>query len=369
MNLLHKYILKETAGTFFFGLCIFTFIFLADQIFNMVDLIITKGVEPYKVLLLLLYIMPSFIAITMPMAVLLSTLLSFGRIMSDNELIAIKSSGIYLKEFIRPVILASLFISLALVVFNDQILPRANYAFKNLSFEIVRKRASVIIKEHQFIEEFNGYIFYAEQQDKITSTLNNILVYSLSTKDEPLRIITAKYGRVIPDNYSKKIFLKLFKGVIHILNQKAEGKYEQIFFNSYDIDLDINRVLSSGAFSINKSEREMGITELISYIKKNKDYISQSDKTTYVELHKKISIPFASFAFALIGIPLGMMVRRGGKTVEFGISLLLIFVYYLLLVLGETLGSKNILHPALSMWIPNIFISAVGFILIQRSKY
>lgn len=371
MNILHKYVLKETTTSFLFGLLIFTFIFLTDKLFELVDLIITKGVPPEKVLLLLLYILPSFIAITVPMAVLLSTLLSFGRLMSENEITVVKSSGINAKMLMRPVILGALFISIILVIFNDQILPRANYSFKTLYFDIISKRASIVIKDHQFINEFDGYVFYAENQDKMTSKLNNILVYALEIKDEPLRIITAKSGKVVSDSRTRRILLKLYNGVIHSLNKKKEeGKYEQIFFNSYDIDLDINRTLSSStAFDINKSEREMGIFELKEYIDTNKNHIANNNKYFDVELHKKITIPFAALTFALIGIPLGMLVKRGGRTAGFGISLVLIFIYYLLLVLAETIGSKNIINPALSMWLPNIIMGIIGLIFIQKTKY
>lgn len=366
MNLLHKYILKETLGTFLFGICIFTFIFLARQIFDMIDWIITKGVEPYKVLLLLLYITPSFIAITMPMAVLLSVILSFGRISSDNELTAMKSSGIDLKKLVTPVLLASLFISFALVIYNDQIRPRANYAFNNLIFEIGKERSSIILKDHQFINEFKGYVFYAEQQNKTTSTLHNILVYILEDNTNPFRIITAKSGKLEPDNNSRRIFLKLYDGTMHFMAQKTDTKYEQIFFSSYNIDLDINK--EYGTYSgTNKDIKEMGILELNEYI--NRKCSAENAKSAYIEFHEKISLPFASFAFALIGIPLGMMVKRGGKTVGFGISLFLIFIYYLLFGLGTALASTNRLNPALSMWIPNIFITSIGLIFLRKINH
>lgn len=367
MKIFEKYIMKEIAGPFFLGISIFSFIFLTDKIFELVDLIINKGVPINKVMLLVIYIFPSFLAITVPMGVLMSCLMAFGRLSYDNEIIALKSSGINILKISLPALVIAFILSITMVFFNDTILPSSNYAFKTLYFDIIKQRATIIIQEKLFINEFDGYIFYIGEKDDKTSTLKNIIVYTLGSSNSPTHTILAEKGWIFPDSESRRIILRLKNGTINEISEKNLSKYTRITFNNYDIDLNINRVLDSVAKQ-EKSTREMGVFELYKEIKKIKKE-NLNNNYYLVEFHKKISIPFACLSFAFIGVPLGIVVKRGGKAIGFGISLALIFVYYLLLVLGEMLGEKGTLNQFFALWIPNLILIIIGIIiLIKLSK-
>ena len=367
MKIFEKYIIKELAGPFFLGLAIFSFIFLTDKIFELVDLIINKGVPAGKVLLLIIYIYPSFFSITVPMGILMASLMAFGRLSHDNEIIALKSSGINVFKISMPAIIIALLLSVVMVFFNDTILPRANYAFKSLYFDIIRQRATIIVQEKLFINEFDGYIFYIDEKDDRTSTLKNIIVYVLGKPGTPTYTILAEKGWIFSEPDSRRIILRLKNGTINEIRETNYSKYTRITFKYYDIDLDINRVLSPAAKQ-ERSTREMGVFELYKEIKSSKkDNLNMN--YYLVELHKKISIPFACLAFTFIGVPLGMAVRKGGKAIGFGISLALIFIYYLLLVLGEMLGEKGTINQFVALWIPNFTLIIIGIVLsIRLSK-
>ncbi|MEK6646287.1 MAG: LPS export ABC transporter permease LptF [Candidatus Firestonebacteria bacterium] len=364
MKILKNYIIREISEPFFLGLFIFTFVLLMDKIFDLVDLIINKGVPFFTVSRLFIYILPSFLAITVPMGLLMAILMAYGRLSTDNELTAIKSSGINPLKIANPAIALSLILSLLMIYFNETVLPSANSSFKNLYYEIVQKKASIAMQERLFITEFDGYILYVEKKNDLTGELKNPLIFCFEKNGQPFHTITAQNAVLMSDTVGKQVMLKLNNGIIHYINSKDSNKYTRIFFDSYNIDLDINKTLNPGYISSESiSPREMGLTDLNKRIHQSKQ---NRLNTNYLllEFHKKISIPFACMTFTLIGIPLASRLKKGSKGVSFGISLLLIFIYYLVLILGETMGDKGEIAPWLGMWLPNITLGIVGIVLL-----
>jgi lipopolysaccharide export system permease protein len=351
MRILTKYILIELINNFIFGIILFIIIFVSDKLFELIDLIIVKGVPFYQVLLLLIYILPSFIAIVIPMAWLLSNLMTFGNIAQNNEVIPIKNAGKSILTLGKVSLIISLLLSFLLVLFNETILPEGNWAFKKLYCEIISKRASVVLQPHTFINEFEGYILYVEEKNDRTGKLENILVYSL---EEHLHIITAKEGYILSEPYTYRTLLRLNNGCLYTTNEDFSN-LTQINFNSYDVELDIGHVLKS---KIIKEIREKRISEIVNELKKeNKSYL-------LIELHKRISIPFACLSFALIGFPLAIFIKRGGRGIGFTVSLILIFVYYLLFIFGETIAEKNYIPIFICMWLPNIVLTIIGICIL-----
>lgn len=363
MKIIHKYIIKETIGPLFLGFFIFTLIFLVDKMREMADMIVNKGVDLINILKLLMYILPAYIAITVPMGMLLAVLIAFGRFNSDNEITAMKTNGVHIKTIIYPIVMFSLILSVLMVMFNNYILPKSNYAFKTLQFKILEQRASIAIQERVFIKEFDGFVFFIDKKDEKTNTLINVTTYVLEKEDEPSYIILAKSGKLLSNPNERRVMLKLKDGTIHQMFEKDHAIYNRINFKTYDLDLDIKRDSNIATIQNLKSAREMTFDELGQEITR---YFKNGINTNYllIEYHKKISIPFACLAFTFIGISFGIALRARGKAIGFMISLGIILVYYLLLVFGEVLGQSNTLTPWVAMWFPNIIIGAIGLILL-----
>ena len=363
MKIIHKYIIKETIGPLLLGFFMFTLIFLVDKMREMANMIVNKGVQIPDILKLLMYILPAYIAITIPMGMLLAVLIAFGRFNSDNEITAMKTNGVHVKTIIYPIFAFSLLLSILMVLFNNYILPRSNLAFKNLQYKILERRASIAIQEKTFITEFDGFVFYIDKKDDKTDTLTNVTAYVLERTDEPSYIVLAKSGNISSDPTERRVILKLEDGTIHQLFEKDHSIYNKINFSTYDLDLDVNRAANSSTMQNMKSAREMTFDELGKEITR---YFQNGINTNYllIEYHKKISIPFACLAFTFIGISFGIALRSKGKALGFMISLGIILIYYLLLVFGEVLGESGKLAPWLGMWFPNIIIGAAGLILL-----
>jgi len=361
IRIITRYILKEMAGPFFVGFILFTLIFLSDKMTELTDLIINCGVGIFTIIQLLVFIMPAFLAITMPMGVLIGVLVAFNRLNSDNEIIAMKISGVHIKTLILPVLAASLIGSIIMIGWNNYVLPWGNSSFKSLVYKITSERASIAIQQKVFVSDFDRFTFYVDEKDD-KNAFKNVMVFTQETENDPSYFISAKTGSVHSDPKEKAVYLRLEDGTLHQANSKEKNLYSRIKFKSYDINLDLKNKLA-GMVSNEKSAREMDLTELGSEIAKSFQKGINTNNLK-VEYHKKIAIPFACTAFTIIGIALGISIRVKGRSLSFLISLGLILIYYFLLIAGEIAGSRGTLTPWFAMWLPNILTGISGVILL-----
>jgi lipopolysaccharide export system permease protein len=368
---LQRYILKELLFPFFMGVGIFTFILIMDKIFALADLIIKYGVPALTVFKLMAYILPATFAITIPMGCLVAVIVAFSRLKSDNELTAVKASGISLVPLAWVAVAFGAVLTVSMIGFNDQILPTANYAYKSLYYKVVSKRAAIVIREHVFVNDFDGYIFRVGEANPLSGELRDIIVFTLGRKeDDPIRTIMARRGRLISDDESRKVVLKLEDGYMQMNQPKDPLSFSRLAFATNLLDLDINHALGNQAPENLKSAREMTMREIQAEIRSGRS-AGEDLNLLKVEFQKKMSIPFACLAFVLIGVPLGVLAPRSGKYLAYFIGVMLIFIYYILLSLGETFGVQGRLLPFFSMWLPNLLligIGAYGMLWIVRER-
>lgn len=364
-NRINRYIANEISITFFLGLGIFTFILLMDKVLSLTELIVSKGVGVIDVLSLIIYILPSFMVIAIPMSFLLAVLLTFGRLSGDEEITAAKASGISLVQMMPPVISISLIAFIATLFLMIYALPWGNHSFKTKIYNIVRETADTSIVPGRMLDSFSDIILYVNEKDENSGRYKGIVISEKGKGAKSNTIISSEAEIIsVPDKLS--VALRLYDGAIHKEGEKKQLRYNIIKFEQCDITLSINKKKNRPS-SASKGDRELGMSELLTKVKelkakgRNYDYL-------LVELHKKFSIPFACIVFAFIGAPLGIQGKRSGKAHGFVFSLLLITVYYVFLMVGETLGDKGTLPPFLSMWAPNIFFMAIGLHLLYKAN-
>ncbi|MDI6703725.1 MAG: LptF/LptG family permease [bacterium] len=348
MKILQRYVLHELFFPFLFGIAIFTFIFTMDIILQLNDLYFTKKVEIGLIFRLFVYHLPATFAITIPMAVLLSNLISFSRLKQENEITAMLGSGINLNPLIFTIVIASLLLSGGMAIFNNTILPAANHLFKKGYNRI----PNLFLNEQKFIGDGNR-VFFIDRLRKRGNNLwqgKGIYIY----EKEGNKNIFAKQAIF---NFDRAL-LTLEDGVTH----QMEGKsYRTLNFERQEIKLD----LGDSGREATRGLSEMTGGELKKRIKEWKG-TKGAPNFLLIELHKRSSIAFSCVAFTLIGIPIGLLTKKG-KGVGFGISVLLIFIYYLLYIIGETLGRRGTIHPILSMWMPNMIVGGIGVFLIAKT--
>jgi len=360
MKILHRYITRELIFPFIMGVIIFTFILIMDKIFTLSDLIVKYGVSVFTVLKLLLFILPATFAITIPMACLVAVIVVFSRLKSDNEIIAMKASGISPLPMLRILLILGLLLTIAMIFFNNTVLPNANFAYRNLYFNIVRQRAAIVIREHAFVEDFDGYVFRVGDKNPITGELKDVIVFVRGQKPtDPVRTILARRGQLISNNENRRVMLKLENGYMQIVQKDNPALFSRIDFHTTFLDLDINRELINKNREVHRGAREMSMRQIQEKIIQ-RSAAGKDINLLRVEYHKKISIPFACLAFIFIGAPAGILAPRSGRYFSYFIAVLLIFLYYIFISLGETFGADGRMHPFLSMWLPNLLLTAAG---------
>ena len=236
---------------------VFTFLLLIDRIFDLTDLIINKGVPVHLVLMMLVYISPAILVLTIPIGFLLAILVAFGRLSADMEVVALKACGVSPLRLLWPVVVFGLGVTAATAYLMIDAVPKSNYAFKSLVFEIVRTQATVGLKERLFNDTFGNFVIYVDEIATDQVGLRNVFV-SDERKPEEQRFITAREGRLLSDEVNRRVTLRLLDGAIHETSPSALQKYREVRFRLYDITLVLeNPLLKQGGAP--KGDREMSL--------------------------------------------------------------------------------------------------------------
>ena len=226
VRILDRYVWKELVTPFCLGLLVFTFLLLIDRIFDLTDLIINKGVPVHLVLMMLVYISPAILVLTIPIGFLLAILVAFGRLSADMEVVALKACGVSPLRLLWPVVVFGLGVTAMTAYLMIDAVPKSNYAFKSLVFEIVRTQATVGLKERVFNDTFGNFVIYVDEIAADQVALRNVFV-SDERKPEEQRFITAREGRLLSDEVNRRVTLRLLDGAIHETSPSALQKYRR----------------------------------------------------------------------------------------------------------------------------------------------
>jgi len=365
-NIVNRYILKEISIPFFMIIFVLTFALLMGRILQLMDFMVNKGVAFTDIASLVIYLMPSFLIITIPVSLLISILMGLGRLSRDNEIIVLKSSGLSLYQLAPPVVFVTLCAFLITAITGFFLIPYGNLATKNLLFDIARQKASIGIKERVFNDDFTDLIIYADEIPPDGDYMKGVYISDNRMLKEPTTIV-AQRGYLISNPESIQVTLRLTDGSIHTTNTDLTN-YKKIDFSSYDINLNLSESIGVENNRIEKDNREMSLTELIRK-SRDQDLDKPALKDLIIEIHKKFTIPFACIVFGIIGIPLGISKHRSGKSRGFVIGLTVILTYYIIQLAGEALGETGSLSPVTGAWMSNAMLGATGiYMLIMAAK-
>lgn len=371
MRILTRYIIAELSGPFFTGLGFFTFIFILSPILRLVDLLVVKRVPLGEVLLLFFYLLPSTVAIALPMAVLVAVLMAYGGLSSGSEIVAARASGIHYARIFLPAVVFSVVISVTGILFNDTLLPRGNYAFQKLYMEIIQRKPLTEIQEHTLTPIGDRRIIGIDRIDKRRNVMNGIVVYEKDLKTGGIRTITAGKGSWLPgrqvrlsDSKTRVIMrLLLENGSIQEPSSKNIEDFSNVPFEKLIVNITEDITYSAVVF---KGAREKTASEIKKDIAEQEKNTGKRAHSLRVEYHKRFSIPFAALAFVLLGLPFSIVSHRSGKSVSLGVSIIIIFIYYLFYILGEGMGKQGRFNELLALWIPNFLFFAGGGYYITR---
>jgi len=363
-KIINRYIFKEITSSFIIILFILTFVLLMGKILQVMDLVINKGISVFAIAKLILFLLPSLMLFTIPIALLIAILIAMGRLSADNEITALKTSGISLMQIYYPVAIASLTAFIITIIVGYFLVPQSNFATKRLLFTIVQQNANIGIKEKVFNSDFKGFLFYADRIPVDKNYMEGVVISDNRIIGEQNTIL-AKKAFLVSDPESMTVKLKLENGSIHTVSSDLKN-YRKIDFNNYDINLDLSTTLASLEES-SKSSTEMTMTELLEKMKKP-GMDKAAIRELAIEVHKKFSIPLSCIFFGLLALPLGINSHRSIKSRGFAVGIIVVSLYYLLRIGGEALVETGYISPEVGVWTPNFIFALLGISLFYMAN-
>ena len=356
---LYRYLIKELLFPFMLGTVIFTGVLLMGRMLKIADMVVSKGISISEVGLLILYLLPNFAVITLPMALLMAVLVAFSRLSADSEIIAVKASGISLYRLLPPVVAVALFAYILTVINAAWLMPKGNVAFKSLLYQAIQQRLSLNLKEQVFNSSIPGLLIYIDNNDEKSGLLSGILIQD-ERKPDDVSTIFAKQGTLKVEQANKKLHLYLIDGSIH--QSRPKSVYRNLEFREYELSIDMGN--TAGTFE--KNEMDMSLAEIKEKLRAGG--LTQKVATEMrLETQRRFALPFACFIFAIFAVPLGIHNRRSGKAAGFSLSILTLLFYYILQSFSKTLAEKTLIAPAVAAWLPNAVFLCLGVYLFIKA--
>lgn len=365
VRILDRYIFRELVAPFFLSMAALTLVMLLQKMVRLAELVVSKGATLWSTIKLLLYIMPGFLVITIPMSLLVAALTAFMRLSSDAEVTAMKASCVSLYDMLRPVMVFALLSFAATAVTSVAVLPDANHALKVHLFDMVKSRAMVGIEPGVFTSTFDGMIVYVDKM-KSLDNMEGIFISDERSARDPY-VITARRGKLMADPESFNVTLAMEEGSVHTV-PRDDRSYTVTAFDAGKLYLDINHALLPKRGQL-RDFNETPTLELVRIVKRNKAE-GRSVLDPESELHKRFSIPVACLVFGLIGVPLGIRRSRSGKSAGIAVALGVFLVYYMLLGTGKNLAEARTFSPAAAYWVPNglMLLAAALFVVLKARE-
>jgi lipopolysaccharide export system permease protein len=421
MKTLHRYVLTQQIPPFLFGIFIIIFILILDFLYKNLEKLIGKGVPISASAELLALSLGWMIVMAVPMAVLIGTLIAFMRMASDNEIVAMHTSGLSLASISKPVLIAAVLLSFGMIPVHNYVVPETNHRLANLLVAINKKKPALQLREGVFMNDIKGYSILVNKS--MGNEIEGVTISRL-IEGKPAQTIRAERGEIHFADDGNTLVMKLYNGEINDVDEKNPKRYLRLKFTEHTLNIPGvggqlvrvdreyrgDREMSIGALESEiRGYREkvaVGTAQVESLVVKNglalpalvrsdegadpggkKDIVTAMSSTdeklrslkvqmdSYrrrmrslaVEAHKKVALSFACIVFVLIGIPLGARTKEGTAGGGLVVSILFFAIYYAFLSAGEKLADRGYILPSLSMWAANIVLGAVGLYLFIRA--
>ncbi len=360
---INRYIFMELFKIFLISVGSLTMVLYLDKFLFMAEMIVNRGVTFLEMCRIMLYSAPAFLALTVPMSVLVASLVAFNQFSAHNEWVAMKACNLSFLQTMRPVLLFSAIAYLIANTIMFYALPWGDLSYRKLIYDIIKNRAYVNLKSNVFNHDFKNLVILVEER-KSQSKLVNVFIADATQSDLP-KIITANEGNILPNPKSLKIQLELKNGTIHELSQERRD-YQTINFEVYNLALSLpnTKRLEEEALVDNRGSSLGQLREQIFELEMK----GLPTRGLKVELSKKFSIPFTCLLFGLLGASLGVHSSRSGKSGSFAMCVFVIALYYIGLIFTQNMGNVGILEPYFSVWIPNIILLGITLYIVYKMQ-
>ncbi len=373
MKILDRYIGQAVLVTSVFAIGVLSLVLVLGNIFKrLLDLLVNHDVPLEFIFSFIAYVLPFSLSFTIPWGFLTAILLIFGKLSAENELTAMRATGISIPRIALPVLILSVLLSLVCYYINVNVAPKAQLKMRTAIYEMATSNPIALFGSDQVIEEFPGRKIYVGEKNG--NELTNIFIYEIDDNNVPQRVTFAHKGRLDThpgkssngDDAVPEVRMTLF-----------DARFEQV---DETMPRHVNRMrhgitMDRGVLSISleelyeKNQKRRGLSsmtmeELSAKLEPQAD--SAAATATRTEMNKRVSFSLACIAFALIAVPFGITAQRRETMVGFVFSLIIAFVYFLFIILADTFRNNPAAYPHYLVWIPNVLFGALGLVLFWR---
>jgi LPS export ABC transporter permease LptG/LPS export ABC transporter permease LptF len=363
VRILNRYILGEILSHALIGGVIFTFILFMKELPRILEMVVHNSSTIASVGEVVLFMLPNFLMVTVPMAVLVGVLLGYSRLAADSEIIAMRASGLGIGYFVRVALVVAVGGTLLGLANSLYLAPRANQSILAMD-KMLAMQASYEIEPRVFDEDFHNFVLYVQDVRSGTGAANWRQVFMADTVDPITPMITTAASATVASDSSglsgQELLMRLRDGSRHETVTGQPQQYNISTFDFTDLPLAASQQNAGHLGRLDTNIFAMSMGELW----QRRD--GPDGKRFWIEIHKRFAYPAACLVLMLVGVPLGVTSRRGGKSFAWIFTIVLVFVYYLLSSTGIALGKQSWLPAFFAVWSANLLFAAGGLFLLWQ---
>ena len=369
MRLLDRYIAREVVSHGILGLAVFTFVFFVPQLVRLMDLVVRHSGSIWSILLLFLCTIPPGLSFTLPIGVLVGVLIGLGRLSADSEIVALHASGVSLRRLLVPIGFVAVLATGATLLTTFWLSPLALRTVARLEQQLIASQAPFSVQPRVFDERFPKFILYVQDVEAAATHWRGVFLASApgaaaglfpqgDNRAQQSSVTIAEDAQIITSPTQRQIDLHLGSGSTHEYDSHSPDQYNVTTFGETDIPVDI-----SGA-SLPLKARPLSIAERPASV-----LLTDHGPTwlsSRIEYQRRIAFPTACLVFALLGVPIGVRPRRGGRAGGLILTLILVGGYYLVFITGDHMAAQGRVGPFAGVWAGNIAALMLGIVMLAR---
>jgi LPS export ABC transporter permease LptF/LPS export ABC transporter permease LptG len=364
MRILTRYILREVVSHAAIGVAIFTFVLFTKDLGRILELVVRNSAPLSSVLEVVGLSLPLAFTITIPAGVLVGILIGLSRLAADSEITAMRASGIGVWNFLRILSIFVLGAWLVALVNGVYLAPYSQAALGRLQDRLKTSQASFEVQPRVFYEGFPKIVLYVQdvRGGQRAAVWKGVFLADISTPGSP-RIWQAEQGVLVSEGPTR-LHLHLINGSTHETDAKAPDHYQISSFQQTDIPIDVPA-------TDNKQDNEpvpMGEMDTETLLNQGRTAPSATARWYLIEFHRRLALPTACLVLALVGIPLGLSSKKGGKSSGFVLAIGLVFLYYSASLIGLSLARQGRVSPGLGVWFADLLFLLGGIFLLWRAE-
>jgi len=371
MSLIDRYISGSVLTATLYGVLVLSVVLVFGNVFKeALDLLINRNVPARYLLFFMACVLPFSLTFTVPWGFLTATLLILGRMSADHETVALRACGISLVRTFLPVIAAGVVLSIFCIWLNASVNPRAELAMRRSLADMARSNPDSLFVAGEIMDDFGGKKIYI--QSKNQDWLSGVTLFEENEDGIPKTIVRATHGKVGVSPDRQSLVLDLWNAKVELRDSEAPEDISKIRYGTSAKQMTASIPLGDLAGGLlSRPLRTYTLPELLGFLSENLSEVSEGKPShtrtgLVTEISKRFSLGFASLAFAIVAVPLGIVAQRRETSAGFGMSLAVAFSYFAFVELAHSLRDNSGAYPYLILWIPNILALVVGGWMLLR---